>query len=290
VVTALALAGRLSFNPLTDTLLDADGQPFMLDPPRAAPDAPADGFEPGQPFYVAPPDDGRLVSIDVDPNSERLQLLHPWPAWDGDDLIDLPVLIKTRGKTTTDHISPAGEWLRYRGNLEKFSRNMFMGATNAFSTAHGMGTNVVTGETEQPISAIAFDYRARGLKWLVVGDANYGEGSSREHAALSPRLLGGVALIAKSFARIHEMNLKKQGLLALTFCDPADYDRIRVDDRLSLLGLANLRPGQCVECRVAHADGSTEALWLAHSYTSSQLDWFRAGSALASVGRTNSCP
>jgi aconitate hydratase A / 2-methylisocitrate dehydratase len=284
VVTAFALAGRLSFNPLVDTLANAAGQPFVLEPPRAAPDIPANGFESGRPFYVAPPADGGDVRIEVDPASERLQALQPWPAWDGHDLTDLPVLIKTRGKTTTDHISPAGAWLRYRGHLEKFSRNMFMGAANAFSTAPGVGTNVVTGETQQAIALIASDYRERGLKWVVIGDANYGEGSSREHAALSPRFLGGVVVIARGFARIHEMNLKKQGLLALTFQDAADYDRVRVDDRLSLLGLARLSPGRAVECRVAHADGSTETVWLAHSYTESQLNWFRAGSALASMG------
>jgi aconitate hydratase len=283
VVTALALAGRLSFNPLVDALLDADGQPFVLEPPPAAPDVPADGFDSGRSYYVAPPADGGDVRIDLDPASERLRAFEPWPAWDGHDLTDLPILIKTRGKTTTDHISPAGTWLRYRGHLEKFSRNMFMGATNAFSSEPGIGTNVVTGETQQAVAAIAFDYRERGLTWVVIGDANYGEGSSREHAALSPRLLGGVAVIARSFARIHEMNLKKQGLLALTFLDPSDYDRIRVDDRLSLLELARLSPGQPVECCVAHADGSSETLWLAHSFTSSQLSWFRAGSALACV-------
>jgi aconitate hydratase len=288
VVTALALAGRLSFNPLVDTLIDADGQPFVLEPPRPAPDVPATGFESGRSFYTAPPADGRHVRIELDPASERLQALQPWPAWDGHDLTDLCVLIKTRGKTTTDHISPAGAWLRYRGHLEKFSRNMFTGATNAFSTTPGTGINVVTGETEQAVAAIAFDYRARGLKWVIIGDANYGEGSSREHAALSPRLLGGVAVIARSFARIHEMNLKKQGLLALTFRAPADYDRVRVDDRLSLLGLARLSPGRPVECRIAHADGSIEAVWLAHSYTESQLNWFRAGSAVASIGQRSS--
>jgi aconitate hydratase len=285
VVTALALAGRLSFDPVVDPLIDDHGQPFLLEPPRAAPDVPAEGFEPGRSFYLTPPAHGADVRIDLDPASERLQALQPWPAWDGHDLTDLPVLIKTRGKTTTDHISPAGAWLRYRGHLEKFSRNMFMGATNAFSTAPGLGTNVVTGETEQAVAAVAFDYRARGVRWVVIGDANYGEGSSREHAALSPRFLGGVAVIARSFARIHEMNLKKQGVLALTFQDAADYDRIRVDDRLSLLGLARLSPGRPVECRVAHSDGTTETVWLAHSYTASQLNWFRAGSALASLGR-----
>jgi aconitate hydratase len=216
----------------------------------------------------------------VDPNSERLQLMEPWPAWDGRDFLDMPVLLKTKGKTTTDHISPAGPWLRYRGHLDKFSDNMFMGATNAYTGETGKTLNVLTGERGQVISAVARSYKAQGRKWVVVGDHNYGEGSSREHAALSPRLLGGVAVIARSFARIHESNLKKQGLLALTFSDPAHYDLIREDDRLSLVGLAELAPGQPVRCLVRHADGSGETLWLNHSYAASQLEWFRRGSAL----------
>jgi aconitate hydratase len=280
IVTAMALAGRLTFNPQTDTLTGADGRPFRLEPPKPAPEVPAKNFELSQFAYVAPPADGGGLQLTVDPNSERLQLLEPWPAWDGRDFVDLPVLIKTRGKTTTDHISPAGYWLRYRGHLDKFSDNMFMGATNAFTGETGQGTNVLTGERAQPIAKIARDYRARGRKWVVVGDFNYGEGSSREHAALSPRLLGGAAVIARSFARIHESNLKKQGLLALTFADPADYDRIREDDTISLLGLGGLAAGRPVECRVRHADGAAETLWLNHSYSTPQLEWFRRGSAL----------
>jgi len=206
--------------------------------------------------------------------------MEPWPAWDGRDFLDLPVLIKTRGKTTTDHISPAGPWLRYRGHLDKFSDNMFMGATNAFSAAAGTGLNALTGEAEQPIAKIARYYKSRGVKWVTVGDDNYGEGSSREHAALSPRLLGGAAVIARSFARIHESNLKKQGLLALTFQDPADYDRIRADDRVSLVGLAALAPGKPVDCRIKHADGTNETRRLNHTFSASQLEWFRKGSAL----------
>jgi aconitate hydratase len=192
----------------------------------------------------------------------------------------MPVLLKTKGKTTTDHISPAGPWLRYRGHLDRFSNNMFMGAINAFSGVAGKGRNLLTGEAAQPFANIARDYKARGLKWVVVGDANYGEGSSREHAALSPRLLGGVAVIARSFARIHESNLKKQGLLALTFQDPAGYERIREDDRISLAGLVDLRPGAPVECRIRHTDGSVETLSLSHSFSAAQLQWFRAGGAL----------
>ena len=280
VVIALALAGRISFDPLSDPLIGADGQPFMLKPPKPAPEVPARSFERGRAVYIAPPEDGSAVRLRMGAHSERLQAMEPWPAWDGKDFLEMPVLMKTQGKTTTDHISPAGPWLRYRGHLDKFSDNMFLGATNAFTGEAGRGKNVLTGETGQPIAAIARSYKDRGVKWVVVGDYNYGEGSSREHAALSPRLLGGVAVIARSFARIHESNLKKQGLLALTFQDPADYDRIREDDRLSLIGLANMAPGKAVECRVTHADGTAETLWLAHSFSLSQLHWFRAGSAL----------
>jgi aconitate hydratase len=280
IVTAFALAGKLSFNPLTDILTGADGKPFKLQPPRPAPEVPEQNFDRGHSSYIAPPEDGSSLELAVSPNSERLQLMEPWPAWDGNDFLDMPVLMKTRGKTTTDHISPAGPWLRYRGHLDRFSDNMFMGATNAYTGKTGKGLNVVTGERDQTISQIARSYKAQGLKWVVVGDHNYGEGSSREHAALSPRLLGGVAVIARSFARIHESNLKKQGLLALTFSDPADYDRIREDDRISLVGLADLAPGKAVRCIVRHADGTSETLMLQHSYGPSQVEWFKRGSAL----------
>ncbi|HYM68964.1 MAG TPA: aconitate hydratase [bacterium] len=280
LVTAIALAGRLSFNPLTDPLIGADGRPFMLEPPKVAPEVPPRRFARGRAVYVAPPEDGRAVPLEVDPGSERLQAMAPWPAWDGRDFKDLPVLIKTKGKTTTDHISPAGAWLRYRGHLDRFSDNMFMGATNAFTGEAGTGKNVLTGATGEPVSKIAREYKARGVRWVAVGDHNYGEGSSREHAALSPRLLGCAAVIARSFARIHETNLKKQGLLALTFRDPGDYDRIREDDRISLVGLAEMRPGTPVECLVVHADGTADTLWLGHSFGAAQLAWFRAGSAV----------
>jgi aconitate hydratase len=280
IVTALAFGGRLSFNPLADTLEDADGRPFRFAPPKPAPDVPAKDFDRGHSTYIAPPEDGSEIELSVDPHSQRLQLMHPWPAWDGKDFLDMPVLIKTRGKTTTDHISPAGYWLRFRGHLDKFSDNMFMGAINAFNGEAGTGTDVLSGETKQPIAKIARHYQAEGIKWVVIGDSNYGEGSSREHAALSPRLLGGAAVIARSFARIHESNLKKQGLLALTFEDPADYDRIRVDDRISLVGLKDMAPGKPVECRIRHADGTSETLHLNHTFSASQLEWFRKGSAL----------
>jgi aconitate hydratase len=280
IVTALALAGRLSFNPLTDSLTGADGKTFKLAPPKTAPEVPARNFDRGRPTYVAPPADGSGITLKVDPKSERLQLMEPWPAWDGQDFTDMPVLLKAKGKTTTDHISPAGSWLRYRGHLDKFSDNMFMGATNAYTGEAGKGKNVLTGQAGQSFSAIARDYKAKGVKWVVVGDANYGEGSSREHAALSPRLLGGAAVIVRSFARIHESNLKKQGLLALTFQNPGDYDRVREDDRISLVGLRDMAPGKPVECVVKHADGTSETLRLSHSFAASQLDWFRKGSAL----------
>jgi aconitate hydratase len=280
IVVAFSLAGRLSFNPITDTLTDSAGSPFKLEPPAEAPEVPADGFDPGKSSYEAPPEDGGGIEIRVDPDSERIQLLEPFSGWDGKDYVEVPVLMKVKGKCTTDHISPAGPWLRYRGHLDRFSDNMFMGAINAYTDEAGKGLNVLTGERDRAISKIARHYKSEGLRWVVVGDDNYGEGSSREHAALSPRLLGGAAVIARSFARIHETNLKKQGLLALTFADDADYDRIREDDRISLVGLDRLAPGRPVSCIVHHSDGATETLSLNHSFGEAQLAWFRAGSAL----------
>ena len=276
LVTAFALAGRLSFDPRRDALTGADGEPFRLAPPPAAPALPPRGFEDGRSAYVAPPDDGREVALRIVPGSTRLQRMEPWPAWDGRDLCDMPVLIKTRGRTTTDQISPAGAWLRYRGHLDRFSDNLLSGAVDAF-----------TGRPRDDVAKRARVLRARGVRWVVVGDENYGEGSSREHAALSPRLLGGAAVIARSFARIHESNLKKQGLLALTFRDTADYDRIRDGDLVSLVGLSELAAARPVECRLRHADGSSERLWLGHSYSEAQLEWFRAGSALNAARRSS---
>ena len=291
IVTALALAGKLSFNPLTDTLTGADGKPFKLSPPAPAPDVPARDFEPGDATYIAPPDDGTAIAVKVAPNSARLQVMTPWPAWDGQDFLDMPVLARTSGKTTTDQISPAGPWLSLRGHLDKFSDNMLSGGLNAFTGEVGKGLNVLTGKGGIAFSAIARDYKAQGVRWVIVGDANYGEGSSREHAALSPRLLGGAAVIARSFARIHESNLKKQGLLALTFADPADYDRIREDDRIGLSGLDALAPATPLVVRLTHADGTVENIRLNHSYSASQLEWFRAGSALNLVsGKTARTP
>ena len=280
IVTVLAAAGRLSFNPLTDTLTAGDGTPFRFDPPRPAPDVPPASFMPGTVAYVAPPEDGRSVEIAIDPNSNRLCRMEPWPSWDGRDFLDMPVLVKAKGKTTTDAISPAGPWLSLRGHLDRFSDNMFMGAINAYTGLSGTGLNLLSREAEQPFAKTARAYKANGTKWLAIGDFNYGEGSSREHAALSPRLLNGAAVIARSFARIHETNLKKQGVLALTFIDPTGYDCIREEDRVSLLNLKSLAPGRHVRCLISHADGSRETLELRHSYTAEQLSWFRTGSAL----------
>ena len=285
LVTAFAAAGRLSFNPLTDMITGPDGVAFKLEAPRSAPEVPPADFADGGTGCIVPPPAGSDIDLKIDPHSVRLQALEPWPAWDGRDLVDMPILLKAKGKTTTDHISPAGPWLRFRGHLDRFSDNMFMGAANAFTGETGKGRNVVSGETGRSFSAIARDYRSRGLKWVVIGDRNYGEGSSREHAALSPRLLGCGAVIVRGFARIHETNLKKQGLLALTFQHEADYDLIREDDRISLTGLAGLAAGIPVACRIAHGDGTADELSLNHSYSESQLAWFRAGAALNLVAR-----
>ena len=280
VVTAYAIAGSLSFNPLTDELTAPDGSQFKLEPPAVAPEVPEQAFDRGATSYVAPPEDGSHISVDVSPDSQRLQIMQPWEAWDGEDFESVPVLLKVSGKCTTDHISPAGPWLSLRGHLDKFSDNMFMGAINAYTGEAGKTRNIETGEEGVAVSAVARDYKARGIKWVVIGDDNYGEGSSREHAALSPRLLNGAAVISRSFARIHETNLKKQGLLALTFSDPSDYDRIREDDRISITGLSELAPGKPVTAILHHSDGSQETLSLNHSFAEEQIKWFHVGSAL----------
>ncbi|MGZ5703830.1 MAG: aconitase family protein, partial [Burkholderiales bacterium] len=280
IAVAMSLAGKLAFDPQTDTLTGKDGKPFKLNPPGIAPEVPAKGFTPGSPAYVAPPEDGSSITIEIPPTSERLQAIEPWAEWNGMDIGNAPVLMKTRGKTTTDDISPAGSWLRYRGHLGRFSDNRLLTAVNAYNGKRGTTIDVLSGENDQKIPVVARKYKEQGLTWVIVGDSNYGEGSSREHAALIPRLLGGSAVIARSFARIHESNLKKQGLLALTFSDPADYDKIREGDRVSLTGLSDLTPGKPVTCQVTHADGTTTLLALKHTFTSSQIEWFRKGSAL----------
>ncbi len=279
IVTALAFAGTLEFDPVNGTLPGPDGRPFRFTPPEGE-ELPREGFARGEEGYEPPADDGASVAVEVAAGSERLQLLQPFPRGDGRDFERLPILVKTRGKTTTDHISPAGAWLRYRGHLDRISDNMFLGAVNAFSGEIGKGVNVLSGEGGVPFAKIARDWKARGVSWVVVGDENYGEGSSREHAAMSPRYLGAKAVIAKSFARIHETNLKKQGILPLTFSDPNDYALFQQDDRVSIVGLRDLAPDRPVEVRIHKPDGRTVTVTARHTLTDEQIGWFRAGSAL----------
>ncbi len=279
-VVALAFAGRLSFNPMKDMLELPSGRAFRFQPPAPAPDLPAGGFVEDTVGYVAPAERPESVAVKVAPESERLQILSPFAPWDGKDYVELPVLLKAKGKCTTDHISPAGPWLRFRGHLDKISDNMFNGAANAFTGEAGKGKNLLSGESAKSFSETARDYKERGVRWVVVGDENYGEGSSREHAAMSPRFLGAAAVIARSFARIHESNLKKQGILPLTFSAPDDYDRVEETDRISLLGLEDLAPGHPVRAILHHADGTSEALQLNQTLNHEQIEWFKAGSAL----------
>lgn len=277
LVTALSIAGRLDFNPLTDELTGADGKKFKLDAPFGD-ELPQKGFDPGMDTYEAPPSDGTKVRVDVDPKSQRLQLLNPFDTWNGKDLTDMTVLIKVKGKCTTDHISAAGPWLKYRGHLDNISNNMFIGATNIENNEMNKIKNQVTGEWAG-VPDVARFYKAKGISWVAVGDENYGEGSSREHAALEPRHLGGRAIITKSFARIHETNLKKQGMLPLTFANPADYDKVQPHSKISLLGLDKLAPGKQVDCEIK-TDGKVSKIKLNHSFNEQQIDWFKAGSAL----------
>jgi len=220
------------------------------------------------------------VKIEIPANSERLQVLGPFVAWDGKDFVDLPILVKTKGKTTTDHISPAGPWLRFRGHLDKISDNMFLGATNAFTGETGKGVNPLTGAVGQPFAKVARELKAAGVQWIVIGDENYGEGSSREHAAMSPRYLNCAAVIVRSFARIHETNLKKQGVLPLTFINPDDYDTFEQNDKVSVVGLYTLEPGKPVTVQIKKPDGRVVTIQARHSMTREQIAWFRAGSAL----------
>jgi aconitate hydratase len=279
ITVAMSLAGRLDFDPLHDELTGTDGKKFKLKEPKKADDIPPKGFIPKAEGFVKPAADGSKVNVKIAAGSDRLQALAPFDAWDGKDFIDLPLLLKAKGKCTTDHISPAGPWLKYRGHLDNISNNMFLGAVNSFTGDAGKVVNVFTGDkAETP--KVARDYKARGLHWVVVGDENYGEGSSREHAAMSPRFLGGIAVIVKSFARIHETNLKKQGLLPLTFANPADYDLVQDADKVSLTGLSGLAPGKDVTCVLTHKDGKKSNIQLKHTLNAEQIGWFKAGSAL----------
>ncbi|MFA7228421.1 MAG: aconitate hydratase [Melioribacteraceae bacterium] len=278
IVTALAISGSLSFNPETDYVENENGERVKLDPPFGD-ELPLKGFLKDTEGFIAPLKDGYKTEVIIDPVSQRLQFMEPFKKWDGKDFFELPLLLKVKGKCTTDHISPAGSWLRYRGHLDNISKNMFLGAINAYNGNPGEAKNQFTGGY-YPVHEVARDYKARGIGWIVVGDENYGEGSSREHAAMEPRFLGGKAIITKSFARIHETNLKKQGMLPLTFANPDDYEKIREDDRLSLTGLSKLAPEKQLKLTVNHSDGSVDEIMLNHSFNAGQVGWFKAGGAL----------
>jgi len=280
IAVAYALAGTLEFDPLSDELEGADGARFRLSPPAPAPEIPERGFVASIEGYEAPPEDRRSVAIEVDPDSERIALLEPFEPWDGEDFDKLPLLLKAKGKCTTDHISMAGPWLRFRGHLDRISDNLYLGAVNAFTGKAGEGLDQLSGETGVPFPKIARHYKEAGLRWVVVGDDNYGEGSSREHAAMEPRFLGAAAILVRSFARIAETNLKKQGVLPLAFADPADYEKVRESDRVSVLGLSELAPDRPVEVVLHHADGSEDRFAAHHTLNEDQIGWFRAGSAL----------
>jgi len=279
MIIALALGGKLSFNPLKDELTAADGSKFKLESPKLAPEVPEEGFVRPEGIFIAPPKTSDDIEIIIDPNSKRLQRLEPFLKWNGKDFEEIPILVKAKGKCTTDHISPAGAWLSLRGHLDYLSDNMLMGAVNAFNDEVGQGKNILNNQLE-PFSKIARQYKEKQMSWIIIGDNNYGEGSSREHAAMSPRYLGCVAVITKTLARIHETNLKKQGILALTFNNPDDYEKILEDDKISLIDLNDLDPDKQVKCIISHHNGSKEEILLNHSYNKSQIEWFKAGSAL----------
>ncbi|MFZ5976863.1 MULTISPECIES: aconitate hydratase [unclassified Hydrotalea] len=278
MVTALAIAGDLTFNPLTDYLTNEKGEKVKLDPPAGI-ELPAKGFAVDDPGYQAPAADGSKVNVVVDPQSKRLQLLAPFPAWEGTDLKGLKLLIKAKGKCTTDHISMAGPWLKYRGHLDNISNNLLIGAINFFNEKPNLVKNQLTG-AYGPVPDTQRAYKAAGIDTIVVGDENYGEGSSREHAAMEPRHLGVRVVLTKSFARIHETNLKKQGMLALTFANKNDYDKIAENDTIDIIGLTEFEPGKPLTIILHHADGSSEAIIANHTYNQQQIEWFKAGAAL----------
>lgn len=282
IVTAMAIAGDLTFNPEKDTLVGADGREIMLNPPEGE-ELPAKGYDPGEETYQAP---GGATEVVVSEDSQRLQLLHPFSPWDGKDLDGAMILIKTKGKCTTDHISMAGPWLKYRGHLDNISNNMLIGALNAENDKVNSVKNQISGEYGA-VPDVARAYKAAGKPWVVIGDENYGEGSSREHAALEPRHLGGRAVIVKSFARIHETNLKKQGMLPLTFADPADYDKVGPFDSISIKGLTTLSPGKQLTVVGTRPDGSTYEFKVNQTFNENQITWFKHGSALNAMGAAN---
>ncbi|MCP4290334.1 MAG: aconitate hydratase [bacterium] len=281
-VMAYGLSGRLDFNPLTDTITSEDGQEVLLNAPAPANELPPSGFVQPDGGYAAPPADNQSVEVVVSPDSNRLALLEPFSKWDGQDYTELPLLIKALGKCTTDHISMAGPWLKFRGHLDNISNNMLIGAVNAFNEETNSIKDTLTGQYGE-VPAVARHYKSEGLRWVIIGDENYGEGSSREHAAMCPRHLGAAAVIVRSFARIHETNLKKQGILPLTFNNPADYDKIQEGDRFSFVGLSELAPGGQLSVVVKHTDGSEDSMVADHTMTSEQIEWFKAGSALNKI-------
>jgi aconitate hydratase len=277
-VVAMALAGRVDFDPTTDTLTNADGEAVSIAEPVGI-ELPPKGFTPGESGFLAPPADRSGVEVKVSPDSQRLQLLEPFEAWDGNDFVGLPILMKAKGKCTTDHISAAGPWLKYRGHLENISGNLFIGAVNAFTDEVGQGKDQLDGST-RTFPDIAKHYHEAGQPWIAIGDENYGEGSSREHAAMEPRFRGAKVVLVRSFARIHETNLKKQGVLPLTFADPAVYDLIEQDDRINVLGLADLTPDVPVTCQIVKPDGTTIDFEGLQTMNDEQIGWFKAGGAL----------
>ncbi|MEM9983181.1 MAG: aconitase family protein, partial [Bacteroidota bacterium] len=285
IVTAFAIAGDLTFNPLEDTLTNENGEEVKLEEPTGI-ELPTKGFDVEDAGYTAPAEDGSKVEVIVKPDSERLQLLEPFKAWEGTDLKGLKLLIKAKGKCTTDHISMAGPWLKYRGHLDNISNNLLIGATNAYNGATNKVKNQLTGEYGE-VPQVQRAYKAEGVGTIVVGDENYGEGSSREHAAMEPRHLGVRAIIVKSFARIHETNLKKQGMLGLTFDNPADYDKVQEDDIIDIIGLESFAPNTPLMVVLHHADGSKDEVKVNHTYNEQQIAWFKAGSALNLIAAEN---
>jgi aconitate hydratase len=285
IVTALAIAGDLTFNPLTDSLTNSEGKKVKLKEPEGI-DLPPKGFDRVENRYLTRSEDKRNISIKINPDSDRLQPLTPFRSWDGNDFKGLPLLIKARGKCTTDHISMAGFWLKYRGHLDNISNNYMIGAVNHFNDQTNNIYNHISGNYE-PVPQVARNYKSSGMGSVVVGEENFGEGSSREHAAMEPRHLNVFAVIVKSFARIHETNLKKQGVLALTFADKSDYDKIREQDKVDILGLKDFSPGKPLTIVINHADGSKETILANHTYNSFQIEWFRAGSALNLLREAN---
>ncbi len=283
IVTAMAIAGSLNFNPLTDTLTNDKGEQVRLDPPTGF-ELPPRGFAVEDPGFQKPAEDGSHVEVLVSPDSKRLQILEPFPAWDGENLCGLKLLIKAKGKCTTDHISMAGPWLKFRGHLDNISNNMLIGAVNAFNEKTDNVKNQITGEYG-PVPVTQRAYKAAGIQTIVVGDENYGEGSSREHAAMEPRHLGVIAVLVKSFARIHETNLKKQGMLALTFADKDDYKKIREDDTIDITRMTTFAPGKKVRLVLHHSDGTQDEIFANHTYNKPQIEWFKAGAALNIIRR-----